>query len=165
MDAATLVLEPLKRASTSSSRHTDDGSSPADAVAVDGSRCVLGRAGGDSVVAGVTTLNVSRCCIVNVTKELCVFNGTVKEPSGRVSLETVENYREGNLTADPDGDAPGLRPAMSSFGGAASSRNSVATAASTKTPMKTPRPSGSHRICRVRLIMMVPDGLLRHLQV
>ncbi|KAH8076558.1 hypothetical protein JL721_569 [Aureococcus anophagefferens] len=60
------------------------------------------------VVLAETTLNVSRCCIVNVTKELCVFNGTVKEPSGRVSLETVENYREGNLTADPDGDAPGL---------------------------------------------------------
>ena len=105
MDAATLVLEPLKRASTSSSRHTDDGSSPADAVAVDGSRCVLGRAGGDSVVAGVTTLNVSR---EQVALERCEGGWRATQrgmnPSCVIADDGVHVLRRGESRLLEDGD-------------------------------------------------------------
>ena len=105
MDAATLVLEPLKRASTSSSRHTDDGSSPADAVAVDGSRCVLGRAGGDSVVAGVTTLNVSR---EQVALERCEGGWRATQrgmnPSCVIADDGVHVLRRGESRLLQDGD-------------------------------------------------------------
>ncbi|KAH8094097.1 hypothetical protein JL720_4086 [Aureococcus anophagefferens] len=105
MDAATLVLEPLKRASTSSSRHTDDGSSPADAVAVDGSRCVLGRAGGDSVVAGVTTLNVSR---EQVALERCEGGWRATQrgmnPSCVITDDGVHVLRRGESRLLQDGD-------------------------------------------------------------
>lgn len=56
-----------------------------------------------------TVSNASTCCVVNKTKELCVFNATTASNGGAVTLETREDFREGNATAeDADGRAPDL---------------------------------------------------------
>ena len=51
----------------------------------------------EEVVVARTTYNVSDCCVVNKTKELCAFNGTVQKTSGQVALETVDDYSHKNL--------------------------------------------------------------------
>ena len=38
--------------------------------------------------------------MVNKTKELCVINTTKKIPSGAMVLETVEDFRAGNVTSN-----------------------------------------------------------------
>ena len=101
-----LRLEPMRRSSSGASAAAPE---EAEAVVVEGGRCVVGRAGGASVISGVTTLNVSReQAVLERVDEGWVLRQRGMNPSCVVTADGVFLVRQGESRRLDDGDAVAL---------------------------------------------------------